>query len=243
MKHHFIGHPIIHLECIDSTNNYAANLLKAGKISSGTVIMADEQTDGRGQRGKIWQSDAFTNLLVTFVGELNQWKIDEIISINHIIALATQKFIENYTQNVQIKWPNDIMVNGKKIAGILIENKISNTKRFSIIGCGININQTILEHPRSTSLFLETQKTYSPKQLLSSFIQILNQTIQLYQDQGEKYIFDAFNKVLWKKGIQHPFYYNNEKKIGKISTTNMEGQLIVAFKDSTLTFTNGEVRH
>lgn len=243
MSEQFIGYKIIHLHSIDSTNNYAAKLFKSGDISSGAVIMADEQTNGRGQRQKTWQSDAFTNLMVSIAGDLNEWKIKNLTSLNHIIALGVARFISKYMKEVEIKWPNDIMVEGKKIAGILIENQLSSAHRKTIIGCGININQARFDFPRATSFFLQTNQTYPPHQFIHEYIDAINLSLETYQKYGEEELFEQFNQLLWLKNKKHPFHYQGETHEGTILTTTMDGQLIVEFDKKRTIFANGEVKY
>lgn len=141
MHNAMIGQKIVHLESVDSTNNYTANVFKDGSIEHGTVILADIQTNGRGQRGNTWQSDAFDNITMSIAFDPNLCKINNLISLNHITSIALFNFISSYCDNVKIKWPNDILVNENKIAGILIESQFSGNKMQSVIGIGLNVNQ------------------------------------------------------------------------------------------------------
>ncbi|WP_417266044.1 biotin--[acetyl-CoA-carboxylase] ligase [Brumimicrobium sp.] len=237
----YVGQKIIHLECVDSTNNYTANVFKSGAIDSGTVILTDIQTNGRGQREKAWQSDAFSNLLVSVAADLNLWKINNIISLNHIVALALREFLSKHASDVKIKWPNDIMIKGRKVAGILIETQMTSVQRKSVIGFGVNINQTSFEAPRATSLFLESSKLHQPKALLFEAIDALNYFIDLYHEHGEFYLFEQYNEHLWKREEQHLFHFNEQEKAGKIVSSTMEGQLVIDFEEEVKNFSNGEV--
>lgn len=237
----FVGQKIIFLERVDSTNNYTAKVFKSGGIDSGAVIVTDIQTNGRGQRGKEWQSDAFSNLIVSIAADLNLWKINNIISLNHITALALQSFLLKYTENVKIKWPNDIMINDKKAIGILIESFITSTQRNSVIGFGVNINQEKFEAPRATSLSLETGKSYNPKELIYEVIDAFNHIINLYHEIGEKWLHDQYNQQLWMLNTTHPFTINEEIIQGEIITSTMTGELIIQFGNEQKTFLNGQI--
>jgi len=243
MQKAFIGQKIIFLECIDSTNNYTAKVFKSGAIDSGTVILTDIQTNGRGQREKEWHSDAFANLLASIAADLNQWKIRDIISLNHIVALALHQFLSKYTPNVKIKWPNDIMINGKKVAGILIETQMTSSQRKSVIGFGVNINQTSFDAIRATSLCLETSKNYQPKSLIFEVIDALNFFINEYQTKGEKYLYDLYNNQLWMRDKEHIFVINGIEKKGSIISTSTEGYLLVNLQGEQRKFANGEVSY
>ncbi|PWH86095.1 biotin--[acetyl-CoA-carboxylase] ligase [Brumimicrobium oceani] len=238
-----IGHKIIFLDRVDSTNNYAAKRFKSGGIDSGSVILTDIQTNGRGQRGREWQSDAFSNLIVSITADLNLWKINSMISLNHLTALAIQSFLLKHTENVKIKWPNDIMIKDKKAVGILIESYITSSQRKSVIGFGANINQQNFEAPRATSLSLATGKFYNPKELIYELIETFNHFIEVYHDRGESWIQELYNQQLWKLKTDHLFKFNDQEQYGKINSTTSSGELVVEFPNGQKSFLNGQVAY
>ncbi|PKR80594.1 biotin--[acetyl-CoA-carboxylase] ligase [Brumimicrobium salinarum] len=243
MKNTFVGTNIIFLECVDSTNNYTANLFKSGAIDSGTVIMTDKQTSGRGQRQNEWHSDAFSNLLFSVAADLKLWKIKNIISLNHIVALSIHDFLSAHTENVKIKWPNDVMIEDEKSAGILIENQYSSQQVKSIIGIGININQQEFDLPRATSLKIATGQSYSPRNMIYSLVDILDGYVALYQHKGSEYLHSLYNEHLWKRNVNHVFQFDNQMKKGKIVTSTIEGELLVDINGHHHLFKNGEVKY
>jgi len=243
MQKAYIGQKIIHLERVGSTNNYTANLFKNGDIDSGTVIMTDIQTNGRGQREKAWQSDAYTNLTFSIATDINKWKINSFFTLNHITALATHQFIQKYIATVALKWPNDVMVNDKKMAGILIETQFTSSVQKTVIGIGININQRSFTAPRATSLLLETGQRHPPKELVHEFIEGFNEWLSNYHSNGENWILDQFNQRLWKKEEKHQFLIDNQEKVGEIQKTTPKGQLVVEIEGELNYFSNGEVRY
>lgn len=239
----FINHKILILNRIDSTNNYVANLIKEGSIEFGSVIMAEIQTNGRGQRGKTWQSGAFHNLIVSIPADLNLWGIENIFSINQITALALHDFLKKYIDDIKIKWPNDIMINNKKAAGILIENFLSSKNRKSVIGFGVNINQEDFEVERATSLSLETSKKYDLKELIVEVIDAFNKFLNLYHDKGEEYIHRLFDSFLWKLDEEFDFLIDEVWVKGKIKGSTMDGLLVIEVDGNLLEFGNGEVKY
>lgn len=243
MEKSFIGHQTIYLKSVDSTNSYAYKAFRSGAIDSGTVVVADFQTHGKGQREKSWLAESGANLLVSITADLNIWKIKNLVSINHIVALSIHDFLRQHTKNVFIKWPNDIMVAEKKIAGILIEAQISSTTKKAIIGFGININQDSFDAPRATSLFLENQEKYNPKEFISELIGIFNDFIRLYQEKGAAYLHQLFNQQLWKLNENHVFEINGIKKTGEVISSTMDGQLIVRHSNHEHPYSNGEVKY
>lgn len=139
----FRDRAIISLETTDSTNNYAAKLIKLSPPPEGTVITAQFQTEGRGQRQAVWQSSEGENILCSFILYPEFLRAEDSFYLSMVIALAIHDLLENHLQtDVFIKWPNDIIVKNKKIAGILIETSWSEGRLTSAIaGIGLNVNQ------------------------------------------------------------------------------------------------------
>lgn len=130
------------LEEVDSTNTYALQLLKNSLPSQGTVVITESQTAGKGQRGNHWKSNTGENLTFSVI-LLSDIEIKNAYYLSMICALAVHRTLMKYLSGVEIKWPNDILVDGKKIAGILIENQIrGNRITSSVAGIGLNVNQT-----------------------------------------------------------------------------------------------------
>ncbi|MBI2722698.1 MAG: biotin--[acetyl-CoA-carboxylase] ligase [Bacteroidetes bacterium] len=142
----FIGTNNIFLPEVDSTNSYAINLLKNVNPLEGTVIHTANQTAGRGQRGNVWNATPYSNLTVSIILKPVFLNIAKQFYLYQIAALACYdvmaEILDSSQYDIKIKWPNDIMVNDKKIAGILIENIITNNViSGSVTGIGINVKQ------------------------------------------------------------------------------------------------------
>lgn len=142
---HQIGGTFIELSSVDSTNNYAFDMIQAKLAGQGMAIFAHEQTKGRGQRGKTWISEKNTNIMLSIVLQPSFLQLHQQFYLSAAMALAGYDFLKKYVpENIFIKWPNDLYWNDKKAGGILIETKVG--KRFSgihwaVAGFGININQ------------------------------------------------------------------------------------------------------
>ncbi len=170
-----IGQKIIHLDTVDSTNNYTANLQKEGKIQHGTVILAGEQTAGRGQRGASWTSSAGENLLLSIYLAPDNLSVVDQPALTHFISLSLIDFLRKIGIYGKVKWPNDIYVNDQKLAGILIENSIRSARiTETIIGVGLNVNQTVFESVNATSLKLQSDQHFQLNDVLFSWIQEMN---------------------------------------------------------------------
>jgi len=166
----FIGKVLLHLEEVNSTNSYAIELLSKNKPSEGTVISARKQTQGRGQIGSGWESEAGKNLTVSLILYPTFLPIKQQFLLNQAISLGVFDFVSRFIEaEVKIKWPNDIMVGNKKIAGTLIQNILSsNNFQTSIVGIGVNVNQTFFKSdaPNPTSIKAETKNEHDLKDLI-----------------------------------------------------------------------------
>ena len=142
MSAQFTGKNLVHLERISSTNSYIQELLSnSTPLADGSVIMADEQTHGRGQQGNFWESEPHQNLTFSIYYMPDFLNIDRQYFLSIAVCLGICDFLEKYAEkDFLVKWPNDIYYKDKKIAGILIENSLMGDKiKHSIIGIGINI--------------------------------------------------------------------------------------------------------
>lgn len=243
MQRAFIGQKIIHLESVDSTNNYTAKVFKSGTVDSGTVIMADIQTNGRGQRGNLWQSGAFENITLSIAASPKLWKINNLVTLNHITALALYNFIGRHVKNTAIKWPNDIIVNDHKISGILIESLYSGENLQSIIGVGINVNQRFFNGLKATSLFNETGKQFEPKLLIYEFINVFNNIVEKFQQKGSTHILEEYNRLLWLKDKPAEFKSGSKTFVGVIKKTDLNGNIHILSNDQLKCFRNGEITY
>ena len=155
-------HDIMWFKSLDSTNEEARRHIS--DIDNLSVLSALEQTDGRGQRGNTWTSNAGENLMFSIVLKSPVLMAEDNFALNEIAALSVADFLSTYGIKAEIKWPNDIYVGEKKICGILIENSFrGKTISSSIIGIGLNINQrnfnVNLPNPTSMVLCLQNQGT------------------------------------------------------------------------------------
>tara|TARA_Y100000590_G_scaffold47512_1_gene50331 strand:- start:2897 stop:3481 length:585 start_codon:yes stop_codon:yes gene_type:complete len=162
---------IFKFESVTSTNDVAINLIKEKKKETG-CIYADVQTKGRGTQGKEWISKK-GNLFgsIFFPLKDNYPPFNEFSIINPVII---SNVIENFCEKkyVTFKWPNDVFVNGKKVCGILQELITLNSKKFLVIGIGLNIvsNPDINNNYKATNIFSETKKKPSIQKTMQLII-------------------------------------------------------------------------
>lgn len=222
-----IGQKVLHLASVDSTNNYAANLLKQGELVSGTVILADEQFAGRGQRDAQWHSNPAENLTISFfLGDVNL-SVERQFVLTQLVAVGLVHFFEKEDIEAVIKWPNDIYVGNRKIAGVLIENQLrGDIVRSAIVGIGINVNQKGFDGLRATSIFNETGAFSSITEQMFSLIHSMNETFSRFSTDFSD-LKAIYEKGLYKKGISANFEDANGTFKGVIQGTTDRGELIV----------------
>jgi len=153
---------IIKLNAIDSTNRYLKDLSVQQAVENFTIVVAENQTNGRGQRGANWEVESGKNLTFSVLIKDVLVGFEEVFNLNVVVAVSLfQTFLNLKIPNLTIKWANDILADKKKVCGILIENQFkSNSEILSIIGIGINVNQENFENlPQAISLKIFLDKS------------------------------------------------------------------------------------
>lgn len=165
LRTNYLGKDVEYYQRLGSTNAEAWELLENDRASHGMIIITDNQLQGKGRNGNIWSMSPSKGLAMSLIlTEPLTIKNAELIPIAAGVAAAMT--LENRGLTPELKWPNDIMISGKKCGGILCESKISDKKVYPmVIGIGININETENDFPEmileaSTSLFLESGHTH-----------------------------------------------------------------------------------
>jgi len=221
-----IGNKIIQLNVVDSTNNFAANLLKSDELVHGTVILADEQSAGKGQRGATWQSEGGLNLIFTAFVEYDNLTVGKAVAINQWVALSMVDLLGNFNIQAKIKWPNDIFIENKKIAGILIENQISKEKiKSSIIGIGLNVNQLDFGDLKATSIQLIKKERLNLQELAWKLISSLNDLKHLIENENWQILNDSYHDDLWNLNKLIKYIHQDVECEGVILGLSEEGNL------------------
>lgn len=231
---------IIKLDAIDSTNHFLKALSAQENCENFTVVCTESQTEGKGQRGSGWVSEYGKNL--TFSVLYNQ-KVDGVISLFTLNIIVTISIVETLKSlsnlSFLIKWPNDILAENKKIGGILIENTFKNSKEVqSIIGIGINVNQSQFENlPQASSLFLLENKIFDRETLLISIVNKLEFNLSQLSILGETHFWNAYHQILFKKDVVSAFEsVTGNRFVGKIQKVTREGKLAVLLEDDSVQF-------
>jgi BirA family transcriptional regulator, biotin operon repressor / biotin---[acetyl-CoA-carboxylase] ligase len=221
----------------ESTNTYLQDLQRSQAVDEGFVVFARQQTAGRGQRGAAWESRAGQNLTASLLLRPNFLSPQRVFWLNIVVSLGILEALQQLTGlPFQIKWANDIFINDKKIAGILIENQMSQDQiETSIVGIGLNVNQLDFQEPKAVSLAMLTQKNYDIEVICRALVQgILGKYRQLAAAQDEllrsRYLQNLYRYQEW-----HLFEIAGKKVAGQILGINAEGKLALE-TDNTIRY-------
>lgn len=221
---------LIKLNAIDSTNEYI-KINKSIFDKELVCIYTFNQTMGKGQRGRNWESEPYKNLCVSFYKLLsNKASKDILFKLNMIVSLKMIRILKKYSiPKLSIKWPNDILSENKKIGGILIENFFTKGKlTASVIGVGLNLNQLSFQNiPNATSLRKVTGIIWDQQKLLDVLMQYLNRFLFQTNFQNLDNILIQYNDKLWKKNERVAFESNSSNFMAIPKGVSIEGKLII----------------
>lgn len=226
----FVGKNIVYLPTCHSTNDIASEKIQNGDAIDGTIVITDHQTSGRGQRGNHWEATEGQNITLSLIIKPAFLRPAEQFYLNMAISVALRNFFYHIgLADVSIKWPNDIYVNDKKIAGVLIESTISgNNLNHSVIGIGLNINQVLFTNQRATSLSLEKQ---AAKMELEPLVEELCSFLEFsYLDlkAGKREEMKTnYQQYLFRFGVPSRFRDAGGDFSGVIAGTDEHGKLII----------------
>jgi BirA family biotin operon repressor/biotin-[acetyl-CoA-carboxylase] ligase len=228
---------LIKLDAIDSTNEFLKGLSSKQSIENFTVVTAENQTNGKGQMGAVWNSEPSKNLIMSVFVDNFFTNNNPVFDINIVVTLAIIQALEIFKiPELSIKWPNDIMSYNKKIGGVLIENTFkSNGTINSIIGLGLNVNQMDFENlPKASSMAVICKTTFDKQEVLFMIVEKIEQNSSLWSQNSEA-MRTSFTNRLFKKGIPMPFSdQKNQKFMGIIQGVSTIGKLEVLLEDNSV---------
>lgn len=230
-----------------STNSHLKGLLKTEVLPDGFVLFVDEQTAGRGQMGSSWQSQKRKSLTFSVFKQLNGFEIENQFYLSKVVSLAVCETLKYFQiPEIKIKWPNDILSANKKLCGILIENIVQqHTIKGCIIGVGINVNEGgFADLPNATSMKFQTGNFFNLDEVLSRFLEILNQKWQLIKTEQFAEIDKLYLKELYRLNKISVFENARQERFnGKIKGVSREGKLLVQTEnDEVSTFDLKEIK-
>ncbi|MCF0057316.1 biotin--[acetyl-CoA-carboxylase] ligase [Dyadobacter sp. CY356] len=230
-----IGKKVIYLPSCHSTNDIAAELVRSGVSMEGAVVITDDQTKGRGQRGTTWVTQPRMNLTMSVILTPSFLSIQDQFLISQAMALGISSYLSNYSDKVKIKWPNDIYIGSRKICGTLIENSIQGSRlASSVVGMGINVNQIDFSNPRATSLARESGKDFL---LTDEFYQLIHHLdawyLKLKSTKNNEEIRQLYLANLFGYKELCLFRYQSEIVPGTVTGITNTGKLCVKFENQS----------
>ncbi|MBN2730002.1 MAG: biotin--[acetyl-CoA-carboxylase] ligase [Bacteroidales bacterium] len=226
-------------ETLDSTNKEAQRQMAEYESSTMHVVYALQQTEGRGQGDHVWESEKDENVLMSIL--LKEQKIPFVhqFAISHATALAISDFVKEEAPDadVYIKWPNDILLNGKKCAGILVENASMGANITVIIaGIGLNLNQKDFSSdlPDATGLFLHDRRERSIEKSVQRIAELFDLNFEKVLTGEWSNLLQDYNARLWKRGAFCSFSGKNDLFKAKIIETELDGKILLELEDGSV---------
>lgn len=218
-------------ECA-STNDEILSILE-NQTERNVAAYTFHQTKGRGQYGNSWESPKNQNIAFSFALDSETVKISDSL-FNFYTAVIFRNFLANLTKKqVEIKWPNDLIINKKKVSGILIEKRKVEKRFYFIIGIGLNVLQENFENlPKAGSLLTQTGRKFDLHELSENLFQYLIQKINFEID-GKK-ILKMYNDFLFRKNLISVFEIENMRQNGIIKKADKNGFLWVDLENDGL---------
>jgi len=233
---------------LKSTNISLARMLKKADLEEGYLISTDEQTGGIGQRNTFWESQPSKNLLFSFVLRPKELELQKQFYLSIVVSLALAELVEKHLPSgeVKIKWPNDIFVDDRKIAGVLIENAIQGSRFESvIIGVGLNVNQEHfnLENKNPVSLKMILKKELNRDQLLDEFEVLFSKHYAQLNDKKFDNLLKAYLKLMYRRDQWCTYYSKGIQFQGTILGIDQYGFLRMETSSGEKTFDVKEVEY
>jgi BirA family biotin operon repressor/biotin-[acetyl-CoA-carboxylase] ligase len=223
-----IGKKIIKLDEVDSTNNYATKNIAKYNWSEGTIVLARQQLMGRGQVNNSWESEPGKNLLLSIILYPQMLPAHYQFLLSKVTALGVTEVVKRYADNVFIKWPNDIYIGNKKVAGILIENSIMGMNiGWSVCGVGLNVNQKKFsgDAPNPVSLIHFSETEIQLEAVLDILCEEIDKWYRVLLSGEVDKIDSAYIEFLYRYNEKAFYRDENGKFSGTIIGINEVGQL------------------
>lgn len=239
-----IGKKLFVFETIDSTNS-CAKVLAEVNMEEGTVVLAEYQTEGRGRLGRSWLSEPAQNLLFSIILKPPLHRSLAGL-LPFFAAVGVAHGIERtLSLPVECKWPNDLLINGKKCCGILLESSFTTeTLRYAILGIGINVNQNTFEPSlgaTATSLRCETHKQIDRVLLFQHIVRELDSRYAAISKGDFTTILEEWKKRTTFFGTEVTVVHHNVTYSGIAERINEQGGLVVRTARGVKTFYAGDV--
>jgi BirA family biotin operon repressor/biotin-[acetyl-CoA-carboxylase] ligase len=199
---------IIRVETVDSTNSYLKESARNAVLEEGTVVVTRNQTAGKGQRGNSWESEAGKNITCSILLHPSFLPVHRFFLLSEAVSLGVKETLDAYTDDITVKWPNDIYYRERKIVGILIENELmGNVYTSSVVGIGLNVNQErfLSDAPNPVSLKQITGQEQDTEALLKELVDNILYRYEQLKAGNTETIIRMYHNALYRKTGFHRF--------------------------------------
>ena len=225
----FLGKDIHFLPDCHSTNDIALQALRQKEACEGSIFITNHQTRGKGQRGNTWETKPGENLTFSLVLQPHFLDLSEQFLLNMAISNAIRQGMQEYIPQLQVKWPNDLVVPAAgKIGGILIENLVgSKGWEYAVVGIGLNINQREFSSPQATSLSLVTGSSYPLEELFKLLITQVEQAYLALKKGKRELLKQEYLRHLYLLDQWAQYRVSEQTLAGKIIGLSENGNLLL----------------
>lgn len=235
-----------HFTTIDSTNTWAKHNAHLFDIDKITLVTADAQTGGRGRFRRTWESPPLQNIYASFCFGIEKHRQD-IGNLPQIMALSAATTLEKLGFTPKLKWPNDVLLSRKKVAGILSETTPLSDTLWMIIGIGLNVNMPEellkkIDRP-ATSLLAESGKAWEVEDVLLELQLQFARDLERFLDEGFYPFLEPYQeRIVHHEGDKIRFHDNMSEREGFFHAINKDGTLLMRLESGELrTFVSGEI--
>lgn len=239
--------PLIHyhFDTIGSTNSWAKEHALEFNPQALTIVTASGQTAGRGRFKRHWVSPIGLNIYATFCFFI-EFSREDMGHVPQLLALSTAQVLEELSFQPALKWPNDVLLSNKKVAGILCETVMTTQARCVVCGLGLNVNMPLEELQKidrpATSLLAETQQSFDLNQIFNILKTQFSNHLSIFLEKGFNSFFRDFKKrSIFSPGQKVCFHDNQQVIEGTFEQLNEDGSIEIRLKNGELkTFYAGE---
>lgn len=219
---------LIHLTSADSTNTWAKEHVKDLDSNRITRITTSEQTHGRGRLKREWLSPKDQNIYLTYFFSFPK-RFETVAHLTQFFSVTLSRLLQHYALTPSIKWPNDLLIDEKKIGGILCETIDMGPFLGVILGVGININMPpdtleTIDQP-ATSFFNELSKTFTLDPIIEKLDDLFLEDLKLFKEEGFTPFHDTYLALLEQKRYPIQLKQNGQNMIGEFHSLNPDGRL------------------
>ena len=228
---------VIYYKEVDSTNTKIKELAKTAK--EGLVVVAERQTAGRGRRGRTWESTKEGNLYMSVLLK-PELEVTKAAMLTLVMAYSVANALQRWEIDVQIKWPNDLIMGKKKICGILTEMEVLDGQiDFIVVGVGLNLGQQVFSEElkeKATSIFAETGRRIDREQVLSAIMDVFEENYACFlENKSLEFLMQDYNDLLVNRDKQVVVLDPAGEYEGYAQGINADGELQVLRADGTST--------